>query len=411
MKVHDLFRTANVATILSLISLGAGVSCASGGDGTGSESHFACQKDEDCAKHGASLVCIDRECFENGSAGESGETLEPAPFGMQTLPPLAIEAACGSYSLGARLEAAETFVRLARQRRKELTDACAALSHEAAPAAPKDADATRLCGAAKAAVAKMLAGKGLTGASREPLWIDADAQFTCEQEAAAAAGCSCGPYTLEGRCPTTDWATLGCAAQCKGACFGGGPFMCQGTCGGACDGTCDGDCSVRSGPDCLGACQGVCTGACTGSCTSAVPLSCDGVCVGECSVPVPITGCAAPLKSTACCPAAFDAYPACKALGILRGGTGRAVLSRAGSEFRSQSLLSLHQVLMSLANLTLAADSVSSVLPSVSNLPDPCNEEIGLRLITLAKEISDANTTIEVLIGAMADVVSAEIPR
>src|SRR4051812_34926997 len=102
MKAHDSSRIANVATILSLIfSLGGGSSCASG-DGTGSESHFACRTDEDCRKHDSSRVCIDKECVDDetegagaraagsggaASTGGSGTTPEPPPFGTQTLPP------------------------------------------------------------------------------------------------------------------------------------------------------------------------------------------------------------------------------------------------------------------------------------------------------------------------------------
>jgi hypothetical protein len=400
MKTHDSFGTANAATILSLIlSLGAGISCASGGDGTGSESHFACKKDEDCARLGVSLVCIDAECVEADTDGTGG-----GPSGA-----LAIEPACGAYSLGARLEAGELFVAVTEQLRKQLTDACAALSGRDAPESPTDADATLLCRAARASLATMLGDDAVISYAVEPKRVDAEAQFACENGALATSGCSCEPSTLETRCPSDSQETQ-CTGSCTGECFSG-PGMCQGECTGLCEGRCGGVCQVQSGPDCAGECEGVCTGTCTGSCRVSAAAICPGTCVGECSASAGIAGCATLTPAPCSCGDASDAYPACEAIGILRGRSGATRLWRAGSEYQSADLLSVHEVLRGAQLAMLAAESALPALPRTEDLPASCAAEVGPRLTALIARAAEADATLRVLLTAATDVVSAETPR
>jgi len=84
---------------------------------------------------------------------------------------------------------------------------------------------------------------------------------------------------------------------------------------------------------------------------------------------------------------------------------------RAGSEFRSENLRSLHQVVQGLGLMINAAESALPGLPRQADLPASCVAEIGPRLTTLITQTSDANATLYVMLAAAGDVVGAEIPR
>jgi hypothetical protein len=147
---------------------------------------------------------------------------------------------------------------VADERRALVAQSCGNLAEQSIPDVLTDSDVQSLCDAAADAVTTMLDGRAASPIMIGACGVDAAAQFDCEAQVAADAGCDCAPQSLEERC-TPSYLASRCAGVCAGTCSSecnGGPCTEPGSCQTLCYGECtygaiDVNCSTELAPfDC-----------------------------------------------------------------------------------------------------------------------------------------------------------------
>ncbi len=343
---------------------------------------------------------------------------------------------------GDAFEAAMTsMVTVSQGMRSSLAVACAGIATDLGMTPPDVSNSATLTDAAMQQACNMAAAAIKAAGMSTPIieggtcQVDAQAQFTCEQQCDVTHMCTtptvvarCSPADLSGTCSGSCEAMAVCegsatvAANCKGTCAA----TCTGTCtGGACVGTCDG--TESSGPCatmCTGTCAGTCSGTCSGDCTLAAndSLNCgaEATCRGGCSVAYTAPVCEAALNPPSC---QIDATceSACEGQGSLQATctAPSVVLVTAGSPANAmlkttltKNLPAILQIIdqgklvaQAAVNISTAAQTLSKTLAGAT----ACEVVFGVEFATQVQASVAASTTIGLSVMASASVSASVV--
>jgi hypothetical protein len=313
--------------------------------------------------------------------------------------------------------------------RADVLTACAAIAGETAPAAPTDADVTRLCNAARARLdAQLSANVEIQVVVIPPVCqVNAQAQLNCEASCYAEAQVTCDPGSVEVRCDPGDLSVV-CEGSCNvnATCEGSVEVavQCAAECDGKCNGTCNGDCSAEvmntnGQAECAGNCQGTCTGTCNGSCKvtaqGGVMCGAEARCKGGCSVQGREPQCEAALEPPACeGNAQVDCNAACDAKGTLEVQCDRddvevqvTVVGDAQADFVATLEAQLPTLVLAARRGALALESVGQLgadVAAAGSAAGSCGLGLAAQFALSATAAVQASASVSVSFQASANV-------